>query len=135
MMPQVDAYSTAELGPILGIDPRNVRERAKRENWQARPRRARGGGSEWLLSSMPKATLDAIIAAQLAERGVALPEAQASTRPSPVSGAASLAVQLAEIEGSIKAVMATVQGQAELMTRLERPLNLLLEHHVRRGDR
>ncbi len=91
MMPQVDAYSTAELGPMLGIDPRNVRERAKRESWQARPRRARGGGSEWLLSSMPKPTLDAVIAAQLAERGVALPEAQAPAKPSPVSGAASLA--------------------------------------------
>ena len=44
----------------------------------------------------------------------------------------AMAVQLAEIEGSIKAVMATVQGQAEIMTRIERPLNLLLEHHVRR---
>jgi uncharacterized protein (DUF3084 family) len=43
----------------------------------------------------------------------------------------AMAVQLAEIEGSIKAVMATVQGQAELMQRIERPLNLLLEHHVR----
>lgn len=43
----------------------------------------------------------------------------------------AMAVQLAEIEGSIKAVMATVQGQAELMARIERPLNLLLEHHVR----
>lgn len=47
----------------------------------------------------------------------------------------AMAVQLAEIEGSIKAVMATVQGQAELMQRIERPLNLLLEHHVRRGDK
>lgn len=43
----------------------------------------------------------------------------------------AMAVQLAEIEGSIRAVMATVQGQAELMQRIERPLNLLLEHHVR----
>lgn len=47
----------------------------------------------------------------------------------------ALQVQLAEIEGSIKAVMATVQGQAELMQRIERPLNLLLEHHVRRGSK
>lgn len=47
----------------------------------------------------------------------------------------AMAVQLAGIEGSIKTVMATVQGQAELMQRIERPLNLLLEHHVRRGDR
>lgn len=47
---------------------------------------------------------------------------------------AAIQVQLAEIEGSVKAVMATVQGQAELMQRIERPLNLLLEHHVRRRD-
>lgn len=47
---------------------------------------------------------------------------------------AAIQVQLAEIEGSVKAVMATVQGQAELMQRIERPLNLLLEHHVRRGN-
>ena len=46
----------------------------------------------------------------------------------------AMAVQLAEIEGSIKAVAATVQGQAEIMQRIERPLNLLLEHHLR-GDK
>ncbi len=76
---------------MLGVSVQAIGNRAKRESWQARPRRARGGGSEWLLSSMPKPTLDAVIAAQLAERGVALPEAQAPAKPSPVSGAASLA--------------------------------------------
>ncbi len=48
---------------------------------------------------------------------------------------ANMRVQLAEIEGSIKAVMATVQGQADLMQRIERPLNLLLEHHVSGGTK
>jgi uncharacterized protein (DUF3084 family) len=48
---------------------------------------------------------------------------------------ANMRVQLAEIEGSIRAVMATVQGQAELMHRIERPLNLLLEHHVSGGGK
>lgn len=48
---------------------------------------------------------------------------------------ANMRVQLAEIEGSIKAVMATVKGQAELMARIERPLNLLLEHHVTGGTK
>ncbi|SNR95808.1 putative transposase [Humidesulfovibrio mexicanus] len=71
-MSALEAYSSAELAPLLGIDARNVRERAKRESWQARPRRARGGGSEWLLASMPKATVDAILTAQLSDQGVAL---------------------------------------------------------------
>jgi len=45
-----------------------------------------------------------------------------------------LQVQLAAIVGSIKTVEATVKGQSEVMQRIERPLNLLLEHHLRRGD-
>jgi DNA-binding FrmR family transcriptional regulator len=43
----------------------------------------------------------------------------------------AMAVQLAAIEGSIKTVEATVRGQSEVMQRIERPLNLLLEHHLR----
>ena len=51
-----DAYSSSELAPLLEIAPRNVRERAKRESWRSRPRRGRGGGREWIVSSMPDAT-------------------------------------------------------------------------------
>ncbi|OIO05279.1 MAG: hypothetical protein AUJ49_01560 [Desulfovibrionaceae bacterium CG1_02_65_16] len=71
----MDAYSSKEIAQLLGRTERAVQLRAKREGWQGRPRHARGGGSEWLLSSMPKATVDAIIAAQLAEQGVSLPPA------------------------------------------------------------
>jgi len=76
----------------------------------------------------------------MAEKHAALSQAQAQLEQAQkalpdAAEVQAMAVQLAEIEGSIKAVMATVQGQAELMQRIERPLNLLLEHHVRRGDR
>lgn len=69
----MDACTSLELAQLLGANVSTVIRRAKRESWQGRPRKARGGGSEWLLSSMPKATVDAVIAAQLAEQGVSLP--------------------------------------------------------------
>lgn len=52
-----DAYTTQELAPILGYrDRRIVLSRARREGWQSRPRAGRGGGHEWLVSSMPEKT-------------------------------------------------------------------------------
>jgi len=42
--------------------------------------------------------------------------------------------RLSGIEGDLKGVLATLKGQAETMQRIERPLNLLLEHHLR-GDK
>ena len=76
---------------------------------------------------------------QLTDKQIKLEQAQAKLEQAQqalpdAAEVQAMAVQLAEIEGSIKAVMATVQGQAELMQRIERPLNLLLEHHVR-GDK
>ena len=40
--------------------------------------------------------------------------------------------RLGGIEGEMKGMSATLKGQAEIMVRIERPLNLLLEHHVKR---
>ncbi|GAB6124312.1 DUF2730 family protein [Humidesulfovibrio idahonensis] len=75
----------------------------------------------------------------MAEKHAALAQAQAKLEQvqqalPDAAEVQALQVQLTEIEGSIKTVMATVQGQAELMQRIERPLNLLLEHHLR-GDK
>lgn len=39
--------------------------------------------------------------------------------------------RLGGIEGEIKALLASYRGQSELMLRLEKPLNLLMEHHLR----
>lgn len=58
-----DAYTTQELAPILGYrDRRIVLSRARREGWQSRPRAGRGGGHEWLVSSMPERTRLALAA-------------------------------------------------------------------------
>lgn len=48
---------TKELIALLGVDAHtSITRRAARESWQSRPRDGRGGGKEWLLASMPKAT-------------------------------------------------------------------------------
>ena len=55
------AYTTNELMSFLDISAASsITRRAERESWQSRPRKGRGGGNEWLVSSMPQATQDAI---------------------------------------------------------------------------
>lgn len=62
----IATYTTDELTPLLGYrDRRNVLIRANRENWESRPRQGRGGGHEWLVSSMPKPTRELIMAGML----------------------------------------------------------------------
>lgn len=52
-----DAYTTQELMQMIEIASRSsVIRRARREGWQSRPRAGRGGGHEWLVSSMPEKT-------------------------------------------------------------------------------
>lgn len=67
----IDAYTTRELAPLLGIQDRAVRMRAAREGWTSRPRKGRGGGNEWLIASMPKATREAIAAGMLRQEAPA----------------------------------------------------------------
>lgn len=56
-----EAYTTQELVAILQVDARtSIARRATRESWQSRPRPGRGGGKEWFVSSMPKATQEAL---------------------------------------------------------------------------
>lgn len=57
-----DAYNTQELIAVLSISRQAVIKRARRENWQSRARAGRGGGHEWLVSSMPEATRLALAA-------------------------------------------------------------------------
>lgn len=58
------AYNTKELVQLLQVDAHtSITRRAKREGWQSRKRRGRGGGNEWLLDSMPEATRQVIAAA------------------------------------------------------------------------
>lgn len=60
-----EAYTTTELMILLGLSfASSIIRRAKRERWQAQERSGRGGGKEWLLSSMPEETRVAIRAAE-----------------------------------------------------------------------
>ncbi|ADP87625.1 Mu transposase C-terminal domain-containing protein [Nitratidesulfovibrio vulgaris] len=79
-----DAYTTQELVPLLGIQTRAVQIRAKREGWASRPRKGRGGGNEWLVASMPRATREAIADGLLrtsAPASLPATSAPAETRP------------------------------------------------------
>jgi len=86
----MDAITSLDLARLLNANVSTVIRRAKREAWQGRKRQARGGGSDWIVASMPKATRDAIVSAQLAEQGV-LPVPTAPAKASPMAGATSLA--------------------------------------------
>lgn len=60
-----EAYTTTELIPLLELSfASSIIRRAERERWQAQERSGRGGGKEWLLSSMPEETRVAIRAAE-----------------------------------------------------------------------
>ena len=89
-MARREAYSARELAPLLGMTERAVLYRADSEQWQFRPRKGRGGGKEWIVSSMPEATQRAIQMAEErraieeeAANSAALPAVAASRFPSP----------------------------------------------------
>ncbi len=89
-MARREAYSARELAPLLGMTERAVLYRADSEQWQFRPRKGRGGGKEWIVSSMPEATQRAIQMAEErraieeeAANSAALPSVAASRFPSP----------------------------------------------------
>ncbi|WP_165174492.1 Mu transposase C-terminal domain-containing protein [Desulfovibrio sp. ZJ369] len=85
-----EAYTAQELAILLGCAVQSANRTAKHENWQYRKRAGRGGGNEWLVSSMPDATQRAL---QMAEErraieeesahNAALPTVVASQLPSP----------------------------------------------------
>ncbi len=51
-------FSSKELAGLPGVPttPQNITSRAKREGWKSQPRKARGGGSEYHISSLPLET-------------------------------------------------------------------------------
>lgn len=71
-----DAYTTQELAEILHLSRQAVSHRGK--SWLSRPRPGRGGGKEWLLSSMPEETRLAI---RHAEEKRAVEQAAESAAP------------------------------------------------------
>ncbi len=113
----MEAYSSKEIAQLLGRTERAVQIRAKREGWQGRPRHARGGGSEWLLSSVPKPTRDAIISAELAEQGAALPTSADTAQADPRKAAVS---RTADLSGLTEPQRATVLARLALVREVER---------------
>lgn len=70
-----DAYTTRDLTQLLDAAVEStVIRRAKREGWTSRKRPGRGGGNEWLVSSMPEDTVLAIQAAEV-RNAIATPAA------------------------------------------------------------
>ena len=76
-----EAYTSQALAPLLGLTRQGVDAQAKSGGWQPRPRKGRGGGKEWLVSSMPEATQRAI---QTAEERRAIEEEAAHSATLPM---------------------------------------------------
>ena len=74
-----EAYSTTELLSLLELSfSSSIIRRAEREGWQSQKCAGRGGGKEWLLSSMPE---DTRLAIRAAEEKQAMELAPATTVP------------------------------------------------------
>lgn len=72
------------------------------------------------------------------EANVALERAQAKLEQAQANAPtgremASIKEQLGDMAGDIKALRVTTEAQADAMRRIERPLNLLLEHELSGG--
>lgn len=51
-----EVYTSQEVAQILSLTRQGVEWKANAERWQSRRRTGRGGGKEWLVSSMPEET-------------------------------------------------------------------------------
>lgn len=59
-----EVYTSQEVAQLLSLTRQGVEWKANTEKWQSQKRVGRGGGKEWLLSSMPEETRVAIRAAE-----------------------------------------------------------------------
>ena len=59
-----EVYTSQEVAQLLSLTRQGVEWKANTERWQSQKRVGRGGGKEWLLSSMPEETRVAIRAAE-----------------------------------------------------------------------
>lgn len=70
-----EAYTTTELMLLLEVSfASSIIRRAEREGWQSQKRAGRGGGSEWLVSSMPEETRMALRIAEEKQALAACPD-------------------------------------------------------------
>lgn len=59
-----EVYTAQAIASLLERPVQSINRTAKNQGWQSRPRSGRGGGKEWLVSSMPEETRIAIRAAE-----------------------------------------------------------------------
>ncbi|MDR1946470.1 MAG: Mu transposase C-terminal domain-containing protein [Desulfovibrio sp.] len=76
-----DALTTQELSNLFGAHISSILRRAEREGWKSRPRGGRGGGKEWILSSMPQTTKAALATALFRQPREHLPALPDSALP------------------------------------------------------
>lgn len=76
-------FSLKDLAAAPGVPSKvqNIRARAVRESWLRRPRRGKGGGFEYHISSLPAVTQSAIRAAEPADT----PNTPEATNPPPIT--------------------------------------------------
>lgn len=60
-------------------------------------------------------------------------EAEIGNMPQPAAWS-KMQVAIEEVRGSNRVVLAKLEGQSELLKRIEHPMQLLMEHHIK-GDR
>lgn len=85
-MSMATAYATQELVSLFGVTRQAIEKRAKRESWESARRSGLGGGNQWIISSMPPATRDAIASAMLRETRTAAASASSSNVLAMVGG-------------------------------------------------
>lgn len=66
------------------------------------------------------------------EKGAAVADALRSGTPT-AEEIGEIHTSVEAIRGDIKGLRADINGQGELLRRLERPVNLLMEHHLKDG--
>lgn len=74
-----EAYTTQDLARLLNRPVQSINRLGAREHWQSRKRQGRGGGNEWLASTMPDSTRLAIHDAEV-QTALAAAEAPADLR-------------------------------------------------------
>ncbi len=123
-------FSNSELVGLPGL-PKTVSaiiRKAKRENWQSRPREGRGGGLEYHVSSLPAETREALKLKELNEvlSGEQAPEASKAGKTEGAkirlkAEAAEISAERKRLEGAIKAE--SLEGKAK--DRMEAKLEII----------
>mgnify|MGYP001809805689 CR=1 FL=1 len=120
-------FSSAELAGLPGLpgSARGVQLRAKREGWKSRPRKGRGGGSEYHLDVL---TVEARVALGIermhgtSDRS-AVADAKASQARSEAARKRAALQVVAELKGQVVTLIGALESMATMLDRLESGLD------------